>query len=347
MLSAVLILTGIALVAAIGLAFASRVFLVKKDPLVDQVIELLPGANCGACGLAGCSAYAEKLVANEADVTACSVADDESRARIAGLLGISFEAAAKRAAVIMCQGTFDHAEKKYRYDGVPSCRAAQLIAGADKECQYGCLGFGDCVRSCPFGALEVVQGLSKVNVKYCTACGNCVRACPRDLIVILPVDQKVHVLCSSRDKGKIVRKICDVGCIGCGKCAKVCPVEAIEFHDNIARIIPEKCIQCGACARVCPTHAIVDEGGPHYTAVINENCTGCTLCVRKCPAGAITGEKKQIHEVDPKKCVRCHLCWEACNFEAIELVDEQGAIMIPPRPRKKKKKAAEQKEATG
>jgi len=340
MLTAILTLTGVGLVAAIGLGIASRVFAVQVDPLVEQVAELVPGVNCGACGNASCNAYAEMLVAGTAGIDECTVMSDEARAKIAEILNIEFTKTDKPTAVVLCQGTTAHIQLKYHYDGVPSCRAAQLVAEGYTGCDYGCLGLGDCERVCPFDAIHVVDGLAVVDEEKCTACGKCVDVCPRNIIELHTTNQRVHVLCSSQDKGKIVRGVCDVGCIACRKCVKVCPVEAIEFKDNLARIITEKCIQCGACARACPTGSILDQGGPHYIAKINDNCTGCTLCARKCPAGAISGEKKLLHVVDEKKCVRCHVCYDVCNFEAIALVDEQGQEMIAPKPKKKKKKAA-------
>ncbi len=344
MLTAIIILTSIGLVAAVGLGVASRVFAVQVDPLVEQVAALVPGVNCGACGNASCNQLAELLVAGKAGIDACPVMSDATRNQIAALLGVEFKQTAKPVAVLFCQGSNAHIKAKYEYDGVPTCAAANMIAGGWAGCSFGCLGFADCQQACPFGAIAMVDGLPAVNEAKCTACGKCVKACPRGLFKLMPSDKRVHVRCSSHDKGKFVRLGCDIGCIACGKCVKTCPVEAIALVNDLAVIDETKCIGCGKCATVCPTKSIVDQAGPHYTARINANCTGCTLCSRKCPVGAIGGEKKQLHSVDAAKCVQCHLCHDSCNFEAIELVDESGTIMIPPKPRKAKKPAAAQQQ---
>jgi len=340
MLAAILTLAGIGLLAAAGLGVASRVFAVQVDPKVEQVLALLPGANCGACGFPGCGGAAAAMVAGNAKIDACSVNTAENKAEIAKLLGQEFSATGRRVAVVHCAGGAANVEKRFDYIGVASCVAADRVAGGFLSCRFGCLGLGDCRKACAFGAISIVDGLARIDPAVCTSCGMCLKACPRQLIDLQPETQQVRVNCQNPERGKAVSSACRVGCIGCGRCAKVCPVGAIAMETPLPRIDLEKCIQCGACARSCPTGAIGDAGGPHYRARINENCTGCTLCSRKCPAGAISGEKKERHVVDPKKCVRCHICHEACNFEAIELVDEEDVIRIQPKPKKKKAPAA-------
>lgn len=345
MLTAIIILTSVGLIAAVGLGVASRVFAVRIDPLVEKIVALAPGVNCGACGNAGCGQFAELLAAGKAEIGDCPVLSEDVRTKMAELLGVEFKRIAKPVAVLFCRGSNAHIKAKYEYDGVPTCAAANMIAGGWLSCAYGCLGFGDCEIVCPFGAIAMDDGLPVVDEAKCTACGKCVFACPRDLFKLMPIDKRVHVRCASHDKGKFVRQGCDIGCIACAKCIKVCPVEAITPDNNLVVIDETKCIGCGKCATVCPTLSIIDDAGPHYTARINANCNGCTLCARKCPVGAIGGEKKQMHSVDAAKCVQCHICHDVCNFEAIELVDENGTIMISPKPRKTKKAPAKQREA--
>ncbi len=341
MLTAILTLTSIGLIAAIGLGVASRIFAVEVNPLVEQIDELLPGINCGACGNAGCHGYAEQLAAGKAGVNDCPVCSEENQQAIAELLHLEFSAAVREVAFVHCNGTTTNVKARFEYSGIPSCGAANMLGG-QIGCQYGCLGFGDCERVCLFDAIVIKDGLARILPEKCTACGQCVAACPRNLIDLQPVAQKVLIDCANHARGKVVSASCKVGCIGCGRCAKVCPTDAITMDNMLPVIDPEKCILCGACARACPTNSILDEAGPHWLARITDNCTGCTLCARVCPADAITGERKELHVVDPKKCVRCHKCHEVCNFEAIEMVDGDGVVWIPPRPKKtKKKKPAE------
>lgn len=258
MLEAIYILAGLGVAASLGLGLAARVFAVKVDPRLQQLFDIIPNVNCGACGHPGCSAYCEALVNGKAEINQCTVGDSDLKKEIAGILGLDFAAAERRVATIRCQGIFDKATNKFAYDGVSSCRAAQMVGGGFKECSYGCLGFGDCLKSCPFGAIELKNGISRVNEDICTACGKCVIACPRDIIQIHPANKKVMVLCCSHDKGGVVKKYCTVGCIGCKKCVKTCPFDAIDFADFKSEIIAERCTNCGLCATVCPTHAIDD-----------------------------------------------------------------------------------------
>ncbi|MDP8222626.1 MAG: RnfABCDGE type electron transport complex subunit B [Candidatus Lernaella stagnicola] len=338
MLTAILILASVALVAAVGLGVASRVFAVEVDPVVEQINELLPGVNCGACGNPGCHGYAELLAAGKADVNDCPVCSADNRRAIADLLHLEFSETVRDVAFVHCGGTREHAKDIFEYAGIQTCKAAHMLGGP-LGCRYGCLGYGDCLAVCLFDAIVIEDGVARILPERCTSCGQCVAACPRDLIDLQPAHQKVLVNCSTHGRGKAVSVNCKVGCIGCGRCVKACPTEAITMDNLLPVIDADKCILCGQCARVCPTHSILDEAGPHWIARINENCTGCTLCAPVCPADAIAGERKSRHEVDPKKCVRCDKCYATCDFEAIEMVDEDGAIRMEPRPKKTKKRA--------
>lgn len=323
MLEALVILGGLGFLAALGLSIAAKKFAVKEDPRIQEIIELLPGANCGSCGYAGCSGFAQALLEGKAQVANCPASSDENRLKIAKILGIDFVEAERMVAVIHCQGTFSKAAKRYIYDGIASCRAAHRILGGDKFCKYGCLGFGDCVKACPFGASEIRDGVSYVNSELCVGCGKCVEVCPRSLIRLLPKSQQVFILCSSHDKGAIVRKICQVGCIACRRCERACPYGAIEVKDNLARIITEKCRNCGVCAKVCPTSSIVDLVVYRPKVEIDQSlCDGCDKCRQVCPVKAIDGEPNFKHVVNSEKCVGCGACINVCPKKAINRVSE-------------------------
>ncbi len=257
MLPAVLTLGSLGLLFGFGLYVASRVFHVEEDPRLEKVLEALPGANCGACGFPGCSGLATALVHGSAPVTSCPVASGEQLKQVAAILGVEFSTmSTRKVAIVHCQGR--NVPDKFVYDGPRTCAASQLLLGGHKECPDGCLGLGDCVRACPFDAIEMVDGIPVVDEDACTGCGKCVVACPRDIIDLQPLDKHVHVLCRSHEKGAAVRKYCDVGCIGCKKCERTCPFDAIHVQDFLAIIDYEKCTSCTKCVGVCPMKTIAD-----------------------------------------------------------------------------------------
>jgi Na+-translocating ferredoxin:NAD+ oxidoreductase RNF subunit RnfB len=252
-----LVMGGLAVFFAIGLGIAARVFYVYVDPKIKEVEALLPGANCGGCGYAGCSDAAAAVVAGKAPVNVCVASSAEAYERIAEILGKKAEVKEKQVAYIMCLGTKDKAKRRFQYMGIEDCRAAMLVAGGDKECQYGCLGLGTCVKSCPFDALSMGEdGLPQVDKEKCTACGTCVRVCPRGIPKLLPISQKVATLCSSHDRPPVVKKLCEAGCLGCGICVKVCPEKACSLDNFLAIVDPNKCKLNGKCLEKCPTGII-------------------------------------------------------------------------------------------
>lgn len=256
MLNPILAIGGMGLLFGIGLSIAAKKFAVPVDERVDQVKDYLPGANCGGCGFAGCEAFAKAVVSGEAKANGCPVANSEQKAGIASIMGIIAEEGEKTVAIIRCQGNREVARDKYTYDGVHACTDASLVHGGPKGCKYGCLGFGSCQVACPFDAIEVVDGLAKVNGEKCKSCGACVSACPRHLIYIGSAEVTYQVMCLSHDKGKDVKANCSKGCIGCGICVKQCEVGAITLDKQLATIDASKCIQCGKCEAKCPTKAI-------------------------------------------------------------------------------------------
>lgn len=261
MVEAIIVVGASGFVAGFGLLLASKKFSVEKDPLIEEINELLPGANCGGCGFPGCSGLAEAIAKKEAPPTACPVGGDETAQKIASLLGIEVSVGVRKVAKIKCRGGHQECPTKYDYYGPKDCHAIVMLAGGNKGCIYGCVGGGSCVKACGFDALKMGEnGIPVVDEDKCTACGMCVKACPRGLIELLDVDKKFLVACSSKDKGAETKKVCSVGCIACRLCVKNCPENTITIENNVAYIHPEKCANCGKCEEVCPTKAIVKLG---------------------------------------------------------------------------------------
>ncbi len=252
---------GLGLIFGSLLAFAARRFAVEEDARVETICDLLPNANCGACGFPGCISFAEKVVSGEASVDSCIPGGKETTDNVCEVLGVeSTGVDDKKVAEVYCLGTKDVAHDKFEYHGVQECKAALTFGGGFKACSYGCLGLGDCVRACPFDAIHMADnGLPVVDLELCNGCGNCVKACPRDLIRIVDAERiGKYVPCSSKDRGKATREACEVGCIGDGKCAKVCPQEAITVENWLATIDSEKCDDCGECVPACKREIIKD-----------------------------------------------------------------------------------------
>ncbi len=251
------VVAGSGLLLGILLGIAGKLLAVAVNEKEVAVREFLPGANCGGCGYAGCDAYAEAVAAGNAPATLCSSVNSEDVKKIGEILGQEVGEVVRRAAVVCCSGSYDHTGIKYEYEGIETCEAAAMAPGGGPlKCQYGCLGYGSCAKVCPQQCIEIINGVAVVDRDRCIACGKCVDACPKNLIMIQPADQPYTVRCSSHDKGKAVKAVCDIGCIGCGICAKNCPVNAIQMDNDLARIDPDICISCGVCAEKCPVKVI-------------------------------------------------------------------------------------------
>jgi len=243
----------IGLIFGLLLAFAARFFAVKTDPRVEAVKEVLPGANCGACGYAGCANFAEAVVSGDADACGCIPGGQDTATEIGEVLGQEICSAVQPVATVFCIGDCFKTADRFIYDGVQDCSVASDFVGGFKVCSYGCLGLGNCVSVCMFDAIKMGEhGLPVVDMEKCTGCGLCANACPRSIIKMLPKGEAGHlVLCNSKDRGKAVSAACKVGCIACKACIKACPEEAIEMVDNLAVINLEKCTDCGECVAKC------------------------------------------------------------------------------------------------
>lgn len=266
-LYSVICLVIIAVVSAIILYLVAKKFKVEEDPRIDEITEMLPGANCGGCGYPGCRGLAEAVIkavdSGSQNIPSCTSCSNETRQKIGAYLGLEVAEEQPKVAVVRCGGTFERAPKKTEFDGPSKCSVAASLFSGEKGCAYGCLGLGDCAEACPFGAITMNKetGLPVVDEKKCRACGVCVKTCPRKIIELRPRGKngrRVCVRCRSLDKGAVAVTVCKNACIGCGKCAKECPekIKAITVDNFLAYIDPSKCMACGKCVAVCPTKAI-------------------------------------------------------------------------------------------
>lgn len=259
----VAILGGLGIVSAVLLFATAKRFSVKENPKIAEIEELLPGANCGGCGRNGCHDFATACAeAKTLDGLRCPSCNDEVMARIASIVGLAGVAHAEpKVAVLHCNGTCANRPKKSEYDGPRSCHIENSLYLGARGCAYGCLGCGDCVAYCKFGAMMInpITGIVEIDDSKCVGCGACAKVCPRHLIELRnrgPRGMRVYVACANKDKGALAMKECAVSCIGCGKCLKECPHGAITVEDSLARIDYEKCKLCKKCVAVCPRSSI-------------------------------------------------------------------------------------------
>lgn len=256
-LIAVVIMGGLGLILAGGLAFADRKLRVEENPLIAQINELLPNANCGGCGNAGCYDFAVKVVEGNAPVIGCPVGGEEVAQAIASLLGVEAGSSVKLVPRILCRGgNYEAVKKNAEYFGPLSCKAMAIVSGGNKMCYYGCLGGGDCVEACPFDAMFINEnGLPEVIEELCTGCGICAKACPRDIIEIHPQNRNVFVFCKNQDDPKRAKEVCTVACIGCGICARKSD-GGVEMVNNLGIINYDKFDESKIPFDKCSTGAI-------------------------------------------------------------------------------------------
>jgi len=262
-LIAVISVTSIGLICATLLSVVSKIMAVKADPLLEQLTECMPGANCGACGYSGCNAYAAALAQGEAGADKCPPGGNDLAAKLSDILGLGApEGAGAKVAVVHCMGNHDTKRDKMEYTGISTCRAAKPLYNGQSACTFGCIGYGDCLGACPSGAICIEKGLARIDPRKCTGCGLCVKACPCSIISMESEPLPVAVMCASTEKGAAMKDKCTVGCIGCMKCVKACPREAITVTDFLASIDYTKCDGCEfseykKCVESCPKSCIV------------------------------------------------------------------------------------------
>lgn len=254
-----LFLGGLGSTLAAVLAVANRKLYVYEDPRIDQLEQMLPKSNCGACGTAGCRAFAEGLITSKVTPAQCTVCSADDRQAIADFLGVGVGEAEKRVARLACAGGSNVARQRAHYEGLQTCRAANLVAGGGKGCVWGCLGLGDCEVVCDFGAIHMNEhGLPVVDIEKCTACGDCVEVCPKKLFSIQPVGHKLWVACANLETGDAAALECEVVCDGCGRCAMDSADGVVEIRNNLATVDYSKNRSASRKAiERCPTGAIV------------------------------------------------------------------------------------------
>jgi len=321
-LKSALMLGGLGLAFGALLALVGKLFAVPEDARKNSLRECLPGANCGGCGFAGCDAYAEAVALGNAPVDKCPVGGQETAQKMADIMGVQAQAMEPMVATIMCRGDLDRCRVRFDYEGPKTCRNAALTASGDKDCRFSCLGYGDCVAKCPFGAIKVGSNrLAYVDSALCRGCGVCAESCPRGVIALVPRNHPVRVTCSAMDKGKTVRDHCQVGCIGCGKCARMCDFGALTMVNNLPHIDQDKCVGCMRCADNCPTGALrANEERRRHAVIRYDHCDGCGTCAESCRYHAIMGEKGHPHGVIDWNCVGCGQCEKACPNNCIHMV---------------------------
>ncbi|OQY27753.1 MAG: Fe-S cluster protein [Candidatus Cloacimonetes bacterium 4572_55] len=250
---------GLSVVLALVLAVANAKLKVFEDPRIDAVEEALPGANCGACGAAGCRSFADSVVKGEIEPSRCTVGGTATAEFIANYLGIDAGSAEKKVARLLCAGGSDVASQAAAYEGFSSCRSAAAVTGGPKGCAFGCIGLSDCEEVCGFGAIQMApNGLPVVDVSKCTACGDCVTVCPKKLFEIMPLSRHLIVQCKSLLAGEEAEALCSVACTACGRCVADAPTGLLEMKNNLPALDIKKLdLQTSIATFRCPTSAIV------------------------------------------------------------------------------------------
>ncbi|MFP4416069.1 MAG: RnfABCDGE type electron transport complex subunit B [Chitinivibrionales bacterium] len=317
----VFIVGGVGLFFGIILGIASKKLHVFSDPKIEKIQEVLPNANCGACGYPGCAAFAKAVAEGQADPTGCIPGGSKVASQVAEILGIAAGESEPMMAVVHCKGGKNEAKERAQYEGIQDCVAATIAGNGSKVCPDGCLGLGTCVRACPFDAIYINDnGVAVVNPDKCTGCTKCVASCPRSIISMIPRVHKIYLACNNHDRGAKVKKYCSVGCTACTLCVKATPSGAIQMKDNLPEMDYSQDENFVPAANKCPSNCFVDLVKVRPKVNIDTKCNGCGECVEACPVkGAITGEPGNRYVVVKEKCIGCGVCLNKCPVHAISL----------------------------
>lgn len=339
MLTAIILLGGLGFVVSVVLAIVyTKRAGTSPAPTLKQVLDSLPGANCGACGFPACEGYADALVDGKMNIGECPAGGKGLADKLSGIFGtqaktcgypmVQFEVE-PQLPILICRGDNTHTYERFNYVGIDSCLAADIMAKGPKSCTYGCLGFGDCVAVCKFDAIRMSdEDLPIIDARKCNGCGTCIEVCPRKVLKLASKEQKIYVGCDSPESAEVTKLNCRIGCIGCGLCEKSCPYEAIKVENGRARIKFGLCQNCAICVYKCPTTAIVDKLKSRPRAMIGTNCTGCEKCREVCPMEAIDGKANEQHKVIFNKCIGCGLCHKNCGAQAIIMAFSLGYVEV-------------------
>lgn len=255
-LLAIAIIGGIGLIGGILLAVISHFCdSGEEDERLAEIRDALPGANCGACGYAGCDSYAEAVENGSAEPNLCAPGGKDAALKLSEILGVEIELTQKVARV-NCNGCTDNAETKYNYTGLKSCKAAAALGGGMKACDFACLGLGDCQNVCEFGAISVKNGVAVVDETLCGGCGLCAKTCPKQVISVVTKKSAAIIPCNNKQKGGVARKNCKAACIGCSACVRACEFGAVTVENFLATVDETKCTACGKCVGACPQKII-------------------------------------------------------------------------------------------
>lgn len=267
------VVISVAILGTLGLLFgtliaiATKKLFVWEDPRIDEVTGMLPGNNCGACGQAGCRAFAENVIAGKIQPAQCTVMNADGVKAVASYLGVDAGAANRRIARLLCGGGSDLSVRTAEYRGLETCSAAAAVAGGGKGCSWACVGLADCERSCTFDAIFMNdRDLPVVIPSLCTACGDCVEACPKELFTLMPQEQHLIVQCRSLLEGAAADALCAAACNACGRCAVDAAPGLIQMKNGLAVIDYSKnALADPSATRRCPTNAIVWVEGMQFT----------------------------------------------------------------------------------
>lgn len=286
------------------------------------ILNVVPGTDCGKCGFSSCEEFAAAVLRKPRIARLCAKAVPRIFSVVSGMPGASptpEDPSDLPVARVHCAASRSQCSEKFKYFGVKSCAGVSLLWNGNRECNYACVGCGDCGAVCPAGAIEFIDDfLPRINELMCVGCGRCASVCPASVIGLATRKLGTFVKCNTRVAGMEVHRICQSGCIGCQVCMKACPYRAIRMESGLPEFLADRCTNCGICAVKCPTGVIECRRINSSVVQINyEKCNMCGICAEICPAQAILGNSRDGFKIVEEKCIGCGLCVEHCPKAAI------------------------------